>query len=71
MTTTTLERPATLTVDDVAERYRTSRDSVYRWLRSERSDFPRPIPLPSRGIRWTARQLDDWDRRKIAEANGA
>ncbi len=66
----TLEAPATLTIDEVAARYRTSRDTVYRWLRG-RNDFPRPIPLPSRGIRWTVEQLTAWERRKDAEANAA
>lgn len=59
--TDTITLPAMLTIDQVAERYDTSRDTVYRWLRGQ-NDFPRPIPLPSRGIRWRADALDQWER---------
>lgn len=59
---------STLTIDEVATRYRTSKDTVYRWLRGGK-DFPRPIELPSRGLRWTPEQLAAWDRREIERAN--
>jgi predicted DNA-binding transcriptional regulator AlpA len=59
---------ATLTIDEVATRYRTSRDTVYRWLRGP-NDFPRPFTLPSRGIRWTPDQLEAWDARQVERAN--
>ncbi len=54
--------PALLTVDQVAARFSTSRDTVYRWVRSKSSTFPRPIPLPTSGIRWRADVLDAWER---------
>lgn len=66
----TIDAPATLTIDEVAARYRTSRDSIYRWLRGS-NDFPRPIPLPSRGVRWTVAQLEAWETREIERANAA
>lgn len=50
-----------LTIHDVAARYATSRDSVYRWLRKRESDFPRPIQLPTSGLRWVEADLDAWD----------
>ena len=59
--------PALLTVEQVAARFATSRDTIYRFLRKG-SDFPRPIPLPTSGIRWRADVLDAWERAKAAEA---
>lgn len=49
-----------LAIDGVAERYATSKDSVYRWIRNGR-DFPVPIVLPSGLKRWAICELDQWD----------
>ena len=71
MNTETLDPPATtLTIDEVAARYRTSRDTVYRWLRG-RNDFPRPIALPSRGLRWTPEQIREWEQAQVGRVNGS
>ena len=56
-----------LTIHDVAERYKTSKDTVYRWLRGDNS-FPRPMRLPTGGTRWTVAQLDRWDAAETAVA---
>lgn len=66
-TTTPADLPAVLTIDEVAARYKTSTHTIYRFLRSG-SDFPRPIPLPTSGIRWRVDMLDQWERAKAAEA---
>ena len=58
----------TLTIDEVAARYRTSRDTVYRWLKG-RNDFPRPIALPSRGLRWTPEQIQRWEQQQVDRVN--
>jgi predicted DNA-binding transcriptional regulator AlpA len=59
--------PAILTIHEVAARYQTTTDTIYRFLRKG-SDFPRPIPLPTSGIRWRVDMLDQWERAKAAEA---
>lgn len=64
-----LDASPLLTVEDVAARYQTSTDTIYRWMRG-RNHFPRPFPLPSRGVRWKAEQLAAWEAREAAAANG-
>lgn len=68
MTEQTKTLDTTLTIDEVAARYRTSRDTVYRWLKG-RNDFPRPIALPSRGLRWTPEQIQQWERQQVDRVN--
>ena len=57
-----------ITVNRVAERYETSKHSVYRWMR-DRRDFPLPIVLPSGLKRWSAAELDAWDNAHRANAD--
>lgn len=68
MTAPTETLDTTLTIDEVAARYRTSRDTVYRWLKG-RNDFPRPIALPSRGLRWTPEQIRQWEAAQVDRVN--
>ena len=63
-----MDTDATLTIEQVADRYQTSKDTVYRWLRGK-NDFPRPMRLPTRGLRWTADQLRAWDADQVERAN--
>tara|TARA_R110000772_G_scaffold22737_3_gene61295 strand:+ start:6207 stop:6389 length:183 start_codon:yes stop_codon:yes gene_type:complete len=49
-----------LTIQSVAERYETSRDSIYRWMRDQR-DFPSPIRLPAGSPRWALADLEKWE----------
>jgi predicted DNA-binding transcriptional regulator AlpA len=49
----------------VAERYGTSRDTVYRWMR-EGADFPAPLRLPSGPLRWDVAALEAWEARENA-----
>ena len=49
-----------ITIDSVASRYKTTKHSVYRWLRDQK-DFPAPLVLPSGLKRWSVAELDAWD----------
>ena len=35
-----------------------SRSSLYRWI--ERGQFPKPLRLSARTVRWEASTIDDW-----------
>jgi predicted DNA-binding transcriptional regulator AlpA len=49
-----------LTINGVAQRYATTKHSVYRWLRDDR-DFPKPIRLPGKTLRWSPADLEAWE----------
>lgn len=56
------ERPMTefLPITRVAERYATTKHSIYRWLRDD-PDFPAPIRLPGKTLRWRPSELEAWE----------
>lgn len=49
-----------LPINGVAERYATSKHSIYRWMRDQR-DFPMPVVLPSGIKRWPVADLERWE----------
>jgi predicted DNA-binding transcriptional regulator AlpA len=49
-----------LPIDRVAERYATTKFSIYRWLREQR-DFPLPVVMPSGVKRWAVTDLEAWE----------
>ncbi|WP_187336460.1 helix-turn-helix transcriptional regulator [Novosphingopyxis iocasae] len=55
-----------LPIDGVAERYATSKHSIYRWIRDDRG-FPMPIQLPSGVKRWAVADLVAWETSSRAE----
>lgn len=57
-----------LPINGVAERYATSKHSIYRWLRDDRA-FPRPIRLPSGILRWRIDDLAAWDSTRTVSAD--
>ena len=60
-----------LSIDAVAARYGVSDDTIYRWLRNPSSNFPRPIRLPTSGLRWRVEQLNAWELAEAEAANKA
>lgn len=57
-----------LTIQRVAERYDTSKHSIYRWMR-DGGDFPPPVRMPSGVMRWSEADLEAWEsERKIPSA---
>ncbi len=53
-----------LSVDQVAERFSVSRDSIYRWKRS--GDFPKAVKLGPGTTRWRLSDLEDWEQTRQA-----
>lgn len=49
-----------LPITRVAERYATTKHSIYRWMREER-DFPAPIRLPGKTLRWRLSEVEAWE----------
>lgn len=57
-----------LSINRVADRYGTTKHSIYRWLREELG-FPSPLRLPSGLLRWSDADLDAWDASRKASAD--
>ena len=53
-----------LSVDQVAERFAVSRDSIYRWKRN--GDFPKAVKLGPGTTRWRLSDLEDWEKTRRA-----
>lgn len=53
-----------LTIDEVAHLLGVSKGSIKHWKnpksRYYRSDFPKPLKLSARVIRWQAREIEDY-----------
>ena len=56
-----------LTVGDVAHRYQTSINTIWRWART-RAEFPQPVKLGPSCTRW---RLDDLKAFEVAQAEAA
>jgi prophage regulatory protein len=52
-----------LTVEQVAQRYSVSKDTIWRWRRER--DFPRPVKLGGKTTRWRLCDLEEWEGRFI------
>jgi prophage regulatory protein len=50
----------------VAERYDTSRNTIWRWVRENR--FPAPIKLSNGTSRWKLSDLQSWEAQQEAAA---
>lgn len=53
-----------LSVDQVAERFSVSKDSIYRWKRN--GDFPKAVKLGPGTTRWRLSDLEDWEKTRRA-----
>jgi hypothetical protein len=53
----------------VAERYKVTPRTIYRWDRQPDLDFPRPIFINRRKYR-RVNQLENWERQHVAEKVG-
>jgi|GEM_PF-1958765 len=62
---------AYLTVNEVAQRYRVSRPTIWRWVQTE-PDFPAPMKLGGGATRWLLQELLDHEKaRAAARGRGA
>lgn len=57
-----------LPITRVAERFHTTKHSIYRWLRDDR-DFPAPIRLPGNTLRWRTADLEAWEATRTIDAD--
>lgn len=48
-----------LTVDQVAERFGVSKDTIWRWKRQD--EFPRPVKLGGTTTRWRLSDIEEWE----------
>ena len=50
---------------EVANRYRVSRPTIWRWVK--KSKFPKPIKLAGGSTRWRAADLEAWEHTQGSE----
>lgn len=48
-----------LTIDELSERYRTSKQKIRRWIEDGR--IPPPMAQPPTVIRWPIEQIERWE----------
>lgn len=48
-----------LSVNQVAERFNVSPDSIWRWKRA--GDFPAPVKLGGNTTRWRLSDIEEWE----------
>ena len=53
-----------LTVEEVAQRFNVSTDSIYRWKRE--GDFPKAVKLSPGTVRWRLTDIVDWESTREA-----
>jgi len=46
------------------------KSTVYTWLKDPQSDFPRPIRLSARMVRWSESAVLQWVQNRINQAAG-
>lgn len=59
-----------VSVQFLAERYEKTVGTIWRWARLE-PDFPKPLKLGPATSRWDLDEIEAWEARKAAEAEGA
>ena len=52
-----------LKIEQVAERYNVSKDTIWRWRR--KGDFPSPMKLSEKTVRWRLSDLEEWESRCV------
>ncbi len=57
-----------LTDRDIAARYSVHRTTPWRWAAQGR--FPKPVKLSPQVTRWRASDVENWERRNLAEGEG-
>ncbi|MEE4118307.1 MAG: AlpA family phage regulatory protein [Paracoccaceae bacterium] len=54
----------------LAERYSKTRGTIWNWARGD-TGFPKPVKLGPATTRWDLDEIEAWEARKAAEAEGA
>ncbi len=50
-----------LSVEQVAQRFNVSKDTIWRWKR--KSEFPKPVKLGGTTTRWRLADIEEWEGR--------
>ena len=60
-----------LTDRDLAARYGVSRITPWRWAKDEKRGFPKPRKLGANTSRWSAAEVEAYDRRMMNQSSEA
>ena len=55
-----------LSIQDLTRLTSCSRSTIYCWIQA--GDFPKPVPIGARGVRWPVTVYNDWLAGQIAAA---
>ena len=58
------QSPKYLSRAEVLSRYRIGNTTLYRWINDEEIQFPRPIQLGARCVRFLVSSLDQWETQR-------
>ena len=64
------QQTAYLPAGQVRSRYGVSDMTLWRWLRNEQLNFPRPVTINKRRF-WKLADLEAWEAARAAESNAA
>ena len=56
-----------LTRAEVLTRYRIGNTTLYRWIHDEEIQFPKPVHLGARCVRFLVSALDQWEEQRRAD----
>ncbi|WP_211825313.1 helix-turn-helix transcriptional regulator [Kistimonas asteriae] len=60
-------QPKYLTRTEVLSRYGIGNTTLYRWIHDEEIQFPKPIQLGARCVRFLVSALDQWEEQRRAD----
>ena len=52
----------------VLSRYEIANTTLYRWMNDETVNFPRPVKMGPRCVRWKVSELEIWEEKRQTEA---
>ncbi|GAA4649670.1 hypothetical protein GCM10023116_19480 [Kistimonas scapharcae] len=62
------EEPKYLTRQQVLSRYGIGNTTLYRWISDEDIQFPKPVQLGARCVRFLESALEQWEEKRKTEA---
>ncbi|KEQ12445.1 hypothetical protein GZ77_18130 [Endozoicomonas montiporae] len=57
-----------LTRQQVLGRYRIGNTTLYRWMNDDNVNFPKPVQMGPRCVRWKQSLLEHWEKQRQTEA---
>ena len=62
------QQQAYLTRHQVLSRYEIANTTLYRWMNDETVNFPKPVKMGPRCVRWKVSELTNWEEQRQTEA---